>query len=188
MDQLDGLDLDVNDEEEQDQFDGDDGENTEDPDGSAEGATTDAGPADKRINDLMSKWQRAEADNQKLRRQLAAQQAQGNARPPADAPGNEWITFMRQTARDQIFASEPRLARYGFEPDAISGETPAEMQAALTNLRNLIDRIETDASNRALKRAGLTPSAKGSTAERGPEIPEDDEAFEALVAKAKGLA
>jgi len=62
------------------------------------------------------------------------------------------------------------------------------MQASLTNLKNLIDRIETDASNRTLKKAGLTASNKGTAAKRGPEIPASDEDFEKLVAEAKGLA
>lgn len=183
MDQFD--DLDLGEDQDEDQVDGDDNEeNAADPDGSEEGATNDA-VTTKRINDLMSKWQKADAENKRLQRQIA-QQSQAQETTQGGAPGSEWVDFMRQTARDQIYASEPRLARYGFEPDAIGGGTPAEMQAALTNLRSLIDRIETDASNRTLKRAGLTPDVKGSRAERAPEIPEDDEAFEALVAKAKG--
>ena len=140
----------------------------------------------KRVNDLMSKWQKAEAKNQKLEERLAALEAKGNEETGPDP--NQWVQLMRQTARDQIYGSEPRLARYGIEPDAIEGDTPAAMQASLTNLRNLIDRIETDASNRTLKRAGLTADSRNTATQRGPKIPESDDDFEKLVAQVKGLA
>ena len=183
MDEFDELTADVQeDEDEQDQTVADDDAEVE---GSEESDTDDANEGDaKRVNDLMSKWQKAEARNQKLEQRLAALEAKGTE---DTADPQEWVGLMRQTARDQVYSSEPRLARYGIEPDAIEGDTPAAMQASLTNLRNLIDRIETDASNRTLKKAGLTANAKGSAAKRGPEIPDGDEDFEQLVAQAKGL-
>lgn len=185
MDEFDELTADLReDEDEEDQTVTDGTEAVEGSEESDEDGT-DEGDA-KRVNDLMSKWQKAEARNKKLEQRLAALEAKGSTDTGVDP--QQWVQVMRQTARDQIYSSEPRLARYGIEPEAIEGDTPASMQASLTNLRNLIDRIETDASNRTLKKAGLTASAKGSAAQRGPEIPDSDEDFEKLVAQAKGLA
>ena len=184
MDEFDELTADLQeDEDEQDQNDTDAEEGADGSEESNEGAAEDGGT--KRVNDLMSKWQKAEARNKKLEERLAALEAKGST--DTDVDPQQWVQVMRQTARDQIYASEPRLARYGIEPEAIEGDSPASMQASLTNLRNLIDRIETDASNRTLKKAGLTANAKGSAAQRGPEIPDSDEDFERLVAQAKGM-
>ena len=182
---MDEFDVESQDEaEDEDQIDTEDSEDLE---GSEESSDEGADDGDaKRVNDLMSKWQKAEARNKKLEERLNALESKGTE-GTADDP-NQWVKVMKQTARDSIYASDPRLARYGIEPDAISGDTPAEMQASLTQVKNLIDRIETDSSNRTLKKAGLTASNKGSASVKGPEIPESDEDFEKLVAQAKGLA
>lgn len=172
-------------EDEEDQSTADDMEADEGSEESDDISADEGGADEKRVNDLMSKWQKEQARADKLEKRLAALEAKGNDDTAVNP--QQWVEVMRQTARDQVYASEPRLARYGIEPDAIEGDTPAAMQASLTNLRNLIDRIETDASNRTLKKAGLTANSKGAAAKRGPTIPDSDDDFEKLVAQAKGL-
>jgi len=167
----------------QDPVDTDDDVDAAGSEESNEAATADDGDQ-KRINDLMSKWQKAEAANKKLEERLAKLESQGR---DDEANPQQWVNLMRQSTRDQIYESEPRLARYGIEPTAIEGNTPAEMRASMTNLVALIDRIETDASNRTLKKAGLTANQVGGRVEKGPSIPESDEDFEKLVAQAKGM-
>ena len=167
---------DTNEETDQGASSDDDG----DVDGSEEssGAEPEQGEG-KRINDLMSKWQKAESRAKKAEEERDALQQKGDGAPDPKM----WVELMREQARDTVYASDPRLARYGIEPSAIDGDTPQAMQASLSTLKGLIDRIETDASNRTLKKHGLTADVKGKAAERGPVIPESDEDFEKLVEK-----
>lgn len=153
--------------------------------GSEESEDTEADPAtEKRVNDLMSKWQKAEERNKKLEAQLKAAATPDGTPDPSSDP-KVWVQYMREQARDQIYASDPRFAQYGIEPSAIEGETPDSMRASATRWGTIMDKIESDASSKSLKKAGLTAAAQGGAATKGPVIPESDEDFEALVQKAK---
>lgn len=184
MDEFDGVvNNDAEDESEVDEIGTADDDVSSGSEESTSGAS-DGGEA-KRVNDLMSKWQRAEAQNEKLQKRLDALEAKGTTK--SDAP-NDWVEVVRSTARDQIYGSDPRLKTYGIKPEAIDGNTPAEMRASFEGLKSLVDRIETDASNAALKKAGLTASQTGGTAEKVRDVPDSDEDFEKLVQATKDLA
>lgn len=179
-----------------DLFDGIDGENT-DAAGSASGsddAPQDEGTPDpkdsKRIDDLMSKWQKAEAENAKLKAQLAAGTAQAdgaNGGEGSAEPSNEFIEFQRELVRKGIFESDPRLATYGLDATAIAGTTVAEMQASLDRQRKLIDSVETKARQKALREHGIAPDAgsgSGGAAKPVDYASMSAEDFEKAVAKA----
>ena len=186
MDDLEGLEAELVDETEEDGEVGqsDDEDETAGSEDSAEGSSE---PDDKRVNDLMSKWQKSEARNKELNERLETLEQKGKPAGTEDNP-EEWIQYMRESARDSVYASEPRLEKYGIDPSVIEGDTPASMKASLAALTGLMDRIETDSSNRTLKKAGITPDARGSAAKKAIVIPDNDEDFEAMVQKIKDQA
>mgnify|MGYP001188962454 CR=1 FL=1 len=126
--------------------------------------TKDATPKgdDKRVSDLMGKWQAEQAKNAKLTSELAALQAAGNASPKdASADGGtaakaaEFIEFARENARKQLFDGDARLSEYGLNKDAIAGSTLDEMKASFRAQIALIDGIESRARNKVLVEHGL---------------------------------
>lgn len=155
-----------------------------------EGEAVNAGDDQKRVNDLMSKWQKAEA-----RANAAEAREQVLVTAAAAAPGGtpdvgnpeQWIALLREQARDQIYRSDPRLARYGIEASAIQGGTPDQMRASLASQAVLIDRIEGQVSSDVLKKHGLNPDLKGGgRPPTTPDITKMSEAdFDALVASVK---
>lgn len=156
---------------EDENLDGDSGGSEQNSDSGAQDQSQDPPkPSDsKRINDLMSKWQAAEAKATRLETELARNKTQGGGRngggSPAPKPGDEWIEFQRQMVREQLYNSEPRFKAYGIEPDAISGQTPQEMKAAFDRQRGLVEKIETAARNAVLQEHGLVPELIAGTAE-----------------------
>lgn len=124
-----------------------------------------SGGDDKRVNDLMSKWQAEQAKSANLQKEIDA--LKGKSKPaPKDKPAgdpvdnsqaDEFVQFARESARKQLFDSEPRFAEYGLDVDAISGQTLSEMKAAAKAQLSLIDGIESRARNRILAEHGLDP-------------------------------
>jgi hypothetical protein len=153
----------------------------EDADAADSGSDNSAPPADakpddnseKRINDLMSKAQKAEARAAKAEAALKAAQS-GEApkdKDVADAKpaegGDEFVQFARENARNTLFGSDPRLADYGLTAESIGGETVAEMRASLAAQRKLIDGIESAARNKILREHGLDPEVSTGAASEG---------------------
>lgn len=123
------------------------------------------GSDSKRINDLMSNWQKAEARAQKAEALLASQAAaapgsRGDRGQPAK-PVDEWLEYNRRLVRESLYTREPRFERYGIGPDSIEGATPAEMQASFDRQKALVEKIETKARNDALAEHGLVPELAG---------------------------
>ena len=149
-------------------------------------------PKDKRINDLMSKWQAAEARataaESKLKAPKAGDAGGDNAPVPEQAPAVDdgFNEILRETAREALFKSEPRLARFGFKPEVISGTTAAEMRESLTKQKGLLDAVEGKVRNEVLAEHGLTNDAAGGGAEKPQNFDEmSSEDFQRLVEKAK---
>ena len=147
-------------------------------------------PKDKRINDLMSKWQSTDAENKRLRAQLEAQKGGDAGDDSAPAAGKDQTSaadegfnaILRESARETLFKSDPRLERFGFKPDVIAGATAAEMQESLAKQKAFLDAVEGKLRNELLAEHGLTNDAAGG----GSEKPRDfasmsSEDFQALV-------
>lgn len=128
----------------------------------------------KRINDLMSRAQKAEARAAKAEAALAKAAGESKGDQGGDVAGgepNEFVQFARENARNTLFASDPRLADYGLTADAISGETVAEMRASLVAQKKLIDGIESAARNKILREHGLDPEVStGAASEKTPDF------------------
>lgn len=180
MDDLDGL--------EEDTDTGDDGADA----GSDDGDADDAPPPkeSKRVSDLTSKWQKAEARAKKAEAALAKSRKQPASDDQADdargAEAQEWIEAQREFARERAFTSDARLAEYGLTSEDITGDTPGAMRDGVKRYVALIDAIETKVRNRVLADHGLTPDTPGGGKEERLDFASmSDEDFEKQVRRAK---
>ena len=173
--------------------DGDDEAVTESS-GSDESTDAPQDPKDsKRINDLMSKWQSAESKAKRLEAELAqakGEGASGNDSAPASekAPAADegFNEILRDAARDALFASDPRLKRFGFKPDVITGTTAAEMRESMARQVALLDAVEGKVRNEVLAEHGLTNDAAGGRSEKPQNFADmSSEDFLALVERVK---
>lgn len=135
--------------------------------------SSDSKPDGKRVNDLMSKWQSSEAEKAKLQARLDELEGQktGNggdqsAKQEPSAEINEFLDLARSQARQTLYASDPRLARYGIEVTAIEGTTAKEMQDSLAKVKALLDKVEGSARTSALREHGLSPEIGGGGSEK----------------------
>lgn len=162
------------DNEEQDQTQLDNEDALDDLEESAGRASADAAPPatdndgsdteSKRINDLMSKWQASEAENARLKAQLDggdAQPTKGKRQRRQSEDQDQFMEFAREQARNTLFGSDPRLAKYGVAPDAITGTTPEEMRESFSRQQKLIDSLESKIRNEVLQQHGLDLGVAG---------------------------
>jgi hypothetical protein len=114
----------------------------------------------KRINDLMSNFNREQARANAAEAKLKALES-GQAGDAGDtsnsSDADEFREFARENARTTLFNSDPRLAEYGLAPDDIAGTTLTEMRASMKKHLKLVDGIEGRARNRILAEHGLDP-------------------------------
>lgn len=160
-------------------------------DGSGAPPAGNAGPKKsneaKRIEDLMSKWQTAEAENARLKSQLEGKGPQGE-------PGGEqipeavrqWMNAAKDAARDRFFNSDPRFAEYGIDLSLIEGEDPDAMKASAARIKSLIDAVESKARERVLRDHGIEADVQGSApAPKVDFATMDDETFDKYVGRVK---
>lgn len=121
--------------------------------------------SDKRVNDLMGKWQAEQARANRLQTELEAAKgtaksaggSQGNSAGGADPAVSEFQDFVREDARRRLFDSDPRFASYGMDSSAITGSTLAEMKESVKRSKALLDGMETRVRGKVLEEHGLDP-------------------------------
>lgn len=161
------------------------GNESEDADAESTDESQEPAEESKRISDLMSKWQKAEAAKVKLEGELKALREQGPA--PSGGEAALWIEVMREAARDQVYASDPRFAKYKLDSGLIDGTTPEQMRQSAKRLATILDQVEADAQQSVLKKHGLSPEQRGGAVQRMPDFTQmSDDDFAKAVAKAKG--
>lgn len=163
-------------------------------------AGTDAPPPkeSKRISDLMSAAQKAQARANKAEARVKALEAAKSesgsqsddtapARDERDEERQEWVSAQREFLRERALNSDARLEEYGISADDIAGSTPAEIKASVKRYQALIDAVETKARNRLLLEYGLNPEIAGQAMDPKVDIGAmSDDDFEKLVQKTKG--
>jgi hypothetical protein len=181
----------VDDELQDDQLEAD-GDNEDATSGSDNSAPPEKAPApkdeSKRINDLMSKWQTEKARADRLEAAQAASSKGGDQQDGgtgSDAELDEFKDFAREYARNQLFASDPRLAQAGIEAEDIVGTTLAEMQASFKKHLKVVGGIESRLRNKILAEHGLDPDvATGAGTEKTPSFTTmSDKDFAAFMAE-----
>ena len=171
--------------------DGDEDAEDADESGSEAGADdAPQDPKDKRIRDLMSNWQKEQAKVTRLEAQLARRNtdagddsAPAQGAPAADEGFNE---ILRESAREALYKSDPRLAKFGFKPDVITGATAEEMKQSLASQKAFLDAVEGKVRNEVLAEHGLTNDAAGGSAESPQDYASmSSEDFAKLVSRVK---
>jgi hypothetical protein len=144
----------------------------------------------KRVNDLMSKWQKEQERNKRLAAELdelKGKATQDGAPAPAPDPEREaWLEAQRDFARERGLNTDPRLAEYGLTSDDITGTTPTEIKASVKRWTDVINAIETKARNRVLAEHGLAPEVSGGEPAQKLDIAAmNDDDFENLIRRTK---
>ena len=129
----------------------------------------------KRIRDLMSRADKAEARANQLEAQLKGKGSTKRSKDKAET--DEFMELVREQSRNQLFSSDPRLAEYGLKPSVIAGNTPEEMRASFDQYKSLLDAIVSKVRNQVLVEHGLDAGVTGSG--KGQELPD----FSAMPAK-----
>lgn len=136
-------------------------------DGSAEDDAASKAPkksGDKRVDDLMSKWQAAEARASKAEKALKARSAgEGNAAGANDPAVQALIADLRESNLDAVYASFPELSEFGIERSLIEGANRTEMRENAESLVALIKNVSTKARNKALADAGVDAELSGAS-------------------------
>lgn len=164
--------------------DGDDG-------GDAAGADKTGEPAkdgaDKRISDLQSKYDKAEARANKA--ESALQKL--NAGDGTDAGSNDperkaLLEELREASLDSVFGEFAELKEYGIDRALIEGRSRAEMRESATALVGLVKSVATKERNRVLREHGIKAEPAGATRSAPKNYAEmSDEDIEKEIARAR---
>lgn len=175
----------------------DTGDDDADDDGAddADGDDGDSDPkadpkVDKRISDLQSKADKAEARANKLEAQLQKALGgsdKGGEQESKDPERAALMQELREASLDAVWGEFPELKTYGIDRALVTGATRAEMRESATGLVALINSVATKAKNQTLREHGIKAEPAGATRQPPKDYrsmkPED---FEKEIARAKG--
>lgn len=142
-------------------------EDTESTDDTASGdsASEDEAVA-KRIRELQSKADKAEARANKLAKELSkgnTSSAKGDETPDGTPPEvKEWLETTQTNFRDDLYKEDPRFAKFDLDPSLISGTTPSELRASQKQLVEFVDKLEGQIRDAVLVEHGFKPEPKAS--------------------------
>jgi len=158
-------------------------DNDDEPEGKSEGTggTDDAasgkaeseGSEAKRIRDLQSKADKAEARANKAEKALEkanTSSAKDDGTTSGDVPPEvaEWLKSTQTNFRDDLFAEDPRFKKFELDPALITGETPSQMRESQKALVEFVDKMEGQIRDSVLVEHGFKPEPKAS--ERQPPV------------------
>lgn len=167
-------------------------ESTEETSGAAEepkGEETKKSSNDDRVRTLQSRADKAEAEANKLRKQLESLQG-GKEPAPDTAPEvptqvKEWITAAESRLREQLYSEDPRFSEYGISQDRIVGDTPEQMRASAKELSKTIDKMEGSIRNKVQVEHGIVPPPSSGPPDKRVSFDKmSSEEFNAYVEKA----
>lgn len=175
-------------------LEGDEPEEEEDDDTAAEGDDGDGDGADgdkpagkkpltgdaKRIADLQSKADKAEARANAAEKALkAAKQGGGGGGDPAT---QALMAELREASLDAVFGEFPQLRDYSIDRSLIEGASRAELREKATELVGLIKSIETKVRNKVLADNGIVAPATGDKVRKAVDYATmSDEDFEKVL-------
>jgi hypothetical protein len=123
----------------------------------------------KRIRDLQSKADKAEARANKAEKALKDSKAKAN---PARVDGKdgeevpaavrEWLVAAEDRLRESLYEEDPRFKEFSIDPALISGATPAAMRESKKALVAFVDKLETGVRDKVLVEHGFRPEPKTS--------------------------
>jgi hypothetical protein len=120
----------------------------------------------KRIRDLQSKADKAEARANKAEKALKAKTSSAKDETPsgADVPPEvaEWLKSTQTSFREDLFAEDKRFKQFDLDPALITGETPSEMRESQKALIEFVDKMEGQIRDSVLVEHGFAPAPKAS--------------------------
>jgi hypothetical protein len=123
----------------------------------------------KRISDLMGKWQKEQARANVAEAELRDLVKSGGSAPSeprsAELPPEvqAWLNSAKSSAIDRAYGSDPRFEQYGVDKAQLAGATPEDVQANADKIRQMIDVVESKVRNATLREYGFAPSLGGDT-------------------------
>lgn len=124
---------------------------------------------DKRIRDLQSKADKAEARANKLQKEL--DEAVSKAAKVSDADEQEvppqvrdWLLAAQERAQKGLYEQDQRFKDYQVPEAFITGDSPSKMKENAEALSNLVTQIEGQVRNKVLVEHGFAPEP--ATSER----------------------
>lgn len=155
-------------------------EETEETEESTEGIAPNK--SEKRIRDLQSKADAAEARANKAEAALRAGSADKGEGVRGDPATQALMSELREASLDAIYGEYPVLKQYGVERSLIEGGTRTEMREAATSVSNFIKTLSTKVRNEVLSEHGLKAEPAGSTRKAPVDYASmTDEAFTKLL-------
>lgn len=141
---------------------------------------------DKRVRDLQSKADAAEARANKAEAALKAAKEQGErGGDSADPRYAAVMDQLREANLDAVYGEIPELRQFDIDRSLIEGTTRNEMRDSARNLAALIGSVRTKARNEVLAENGLSADAPSATpAKRADFASMDSKEFDELVRRA----
>lgn len=123
----------------------------------------------KRVRDLQSKADKAEARANKAERDLKQLREKGPSAGTNDPERDAINQELREAALDAVFADTAELREFGIDRSLIEGSTRAEIRESATSVVALIKSVSTKTRNKVLKEHGIESPSSG-----GPRTPPRD--------------
>ena len=165
----------------------------EDEEGTESAETSAPPPVDKsekRINDLMSKWQKAEARAVAAEARLSVVESPPDDDEEEEASPSEpsgWLRVARENAISQVYKADPRFERYGITQEFFDGADPDSLRDVASELSALINTVEARMRDDMRAEYGFVPELGGAPVSERPRdfarMPADE--FEALIRAGK---
>lgn len=139
----------------------DEAEETEETEETEESSGEAATGTEKRVRDLQSKADAAEARANKAEQALAAK-ARGESGAGVDPGTKALMAELREASLDAVYAEFSHLRDYGIDRSLIEGSTRVELRDNASALVSLIKGVESKVRNRVLSENGLKADPAGT--------------------------
>jgi len=117
---------------------------------------------DKRIRDLQSKADAAEARANKAESALKKSSVADKGTAGPDVATQALMSDLREASLDAIYGENPLLKQYNIDRSFIEGSTRAEIRENAASVVGLIKSVSTKVRNETLAENGLSAPAAGS--------------------------
>ena len=116
----------------------------------------------KRLSDLQSKADKAEARANRLEKALA-DAGKGSGSGANDPATEALLQELREASLDAVYGEFPELKKFSIERSLIEGSTRAQMRESATSVVALIKSVVTQARNDTLAEHGIKAEPAGAT-------------------------
>lgn len=135
----------------------------------------------KRLSDLQSKADKAEARANKLEKALA-DAGKGSGSGTNDPATEALMQELREASLDAVYGEFPELKKFSIDRSLIEGSTRAAMRESATSIVALVKNVSTQARNETLAEHGIKAEPAGATRSKPQDYASmSDEEFDKLL-------